>query len=161
MDVVDGWEPGKGYVGGYFTPTNEASARDIYFSNEREMVIVDTYPSDPTREDYLGVLAHEYQHLIHWNQDAAETRFLNEAQSQIAFYLNDYGHAPQTFQFVRTPDTQLDEFDNGLDDYGEVYAWMYYLWIHYAGSTYDERAAFYRAINESKLKGLESIAEVP
>lgn len=159
MDVVDGWEPGKGYVGGYFTPTNEASARDIYFSNEREMVVLDIYPSDPSKEDYLGVLAHEFQHLIHWNQDAAETRFLNEAQSQIAFYACGYGHAPQTFQFVKTPDTQLDEFDNGLDDYGEVYAWMYYLWIHYAGDTDEERAAFFRALNGSKLKGLESFAE--
>ena len=67
LDIQDGWEPGRGYVAGYFSPLDTYSSELWQFSNEREMFYMDVYPADPKRADYLGVLAHEFQHMIHHN----------------------------------------------------------------------------------------------
>jgi len=160
MDIQDGWTPGKGYVAGYFFPLDEASTRLFDFSNEREIFYLDIYPGDPSREDYMGILAHEFQHMIHANHDRRETRWLNEALAQIAFFVNGYGHAPQTFSFARSSDTSLIEFDNGLDDYGSVYLWTYYLLTKYAGDDPAAQAAFTRALVASQEKGMVAFDEV-
>ncbi len=160
MDIQDGWTPGKGYVAGYFFPLDEASTRLFPFSNEREIFYLDLYPGDPTRDDYMGILAHEFQHMIHSAHDRKETRWLNEALAQIAFHVNDYGHAPQIFSFSKGTDTSLIEFDNGLDDYGSVYLWTYYCLTKFGGSTPEERAAFTTALVASQKTGMEAFDEV-
>ena len=159
LDIKDGWAPGKGYVGGYYFPLNEYSSRIFAYSNEREMVYLDINPSDPSSEDYLGILAHEYQHLIHRWRDERETRWLNEACAQLAFFVNGYGHAPQSFQFVKNSDTGMEEFDNGIDDYGCVYAFFYYLHENVAGATIEEKKAFFRDLCDNQNKSLQSIRE--
>lgn len=160
MDIRDGWEPGKGYVAGYFFPLDEVSTRIFPQSNERQIFYLDAFPGDPSRDDYLGILAHEFQHMIHANNDRKETRWLNEALAQIAFFVNDFGHAPQIFSFVRSTDTALTEFDNGLDDYGSVYLWTYYVLTKYAGAGAEAQKAFTKALVASQEKGMASFDEV-
>lgn len=159
LDIQDGWEPGKGYVAGYFSPLDTFSSDIWQFSNEREMFYLDLFPAEPTRKDYLGVLAHEFQHMIHHNYDKREKLWLNEAMSQIAFYVNDYGHAPQILSFIKQPDTQLDEFNNGLDDYGNVYLFMYYLLSKKLGDL-DTVAKIFSEIVQNPNHSIESIDEV-
>jgi len=159
LDIKDGWEPGKGYVGGYFFPLNEYSQRIFEYSNEREMIYCDIYPSNPESEDYLGVVAHEFQHLIHWYRHEKETRWLNEACSQLAFLVCGYGHAPQTFQFIRNSDTGMEEFDNGIDDYGCVYQFFYWLHEKYAGDTIEEKKVFFRDLCDNQNESLQSVRE--
>ena len=156
LDIQDGWEPGKGYVGGYFSPMDGVSSSLWDYSNEREMVYLDVYPADATRKDYLGILAHEFQHMIHSAQDNREELWLNEGMSQVAFYANDFGHAPQILSFIKGADTQIDEFNNGIDDYGAVYLFFYYLATKHLGSL-DNAAEVLREIVASKEKGLASI----
>jgi hypothetical protein len=156
LDIQDGWEPGKGYVGGYFSPMDGVSSSLWDYSNEREMVYLDVYPADATRKDYLGILAHEFQHMIHSAQDNREELWLNEGMSQVAFYANDFGHAPQILSFIKGADTQIDEFNNGIDDYGAVYLFFYYLATKHLGSM-DNAANILREIVASKEKGLASI----
>ena len=159
LDIQDGWEPGRGYVAGYFSPLDTYSSELWQFSNEREMFYMDVYPADPKRADYLGVLAHEFQHMIHHNYDKREKLWLNEAMSQIAFYVNNYGHAPQILSFIQQPDTQLDEFNNGLDDYGNVYLFMYYLLSKKLGDM-DTVAKVFSEIVQSQKQSIESMDEV-
>tara|TARA_Y100000589_G_scaffold31013_1_gene25932 strand:- start:1563 stop:5267 length:3705 start_codon:yes stop_codon:yes gene_type:complete len=159
LDIQDGWEPGRGYVAGYFSPLDTYSTELWDYSNEREMFYLDVFPGDPKRPDYLGILAHEFQHMIHHNYDKREKLWLNEAMSQIAFYVNNYGHAPQILAFIQQPDTQLDEFNNGLDDYGNVYLFMYYLLSKKLGDM-DTVAKVFREIVQSQKQSIESIDEV-
>jgi len=159
LDIQDGWEPGRGYVAGYFSPLDTFSSDIWQFSNEREMFYMDIFPADATRKDYLGVLAHEFQHMIHHNYDKREELWLNEAMSQIAFYVNDYGHAPQILSFIKQPDTQLDEFNNGLDDYGNVYLFMYYMLSKKLGDM-ETVAKVFREIVQNPNNSVESIDEV-
>ncbi|OGR00155.1 MAG: hypothetical protein A2284_07835 [Deltaproteobacteria bacterium RIFOXYA12_FULL_61_11] len=161
LDIKDGWTPGKGYVGGYFSPVDEFSKRIWPTSNEREMVYLDTYPSDPDSEDFLGILAHEFQHMIHFNADPRETVWLNEAMAQIAFYVNGFGHAPQIMGFLGHNQFSLEKFkENGVFSYGYVYLWMYYLMTKYFGDDAAEQAETIKRLVASKKQGLDSIAEV-
>ena len=159
LNIQDGWEPGKGYVAGYFSPMDGVSSSLWDFSNEREMVYLDVYPGDPKRPDYLGILAHEFQHMQHANYDRKEELWLNEAMSQIAFYVNDFGHAPQILAFIKNADTQIDEFNNGLDDYGSVYLFVYYLLTKHIGSL-ETAAPILKEIVASKDRGLASVEAV-
>ena len=160
LDIQDGWEPGKGYVAGYFFPLNEVSTDLFPQSNERQMFYLDTHPGEPSRDDYLGVLAHEFQHMIHFNHDKGETRWLNEALAQIGFFVCGYGHAPQTFQYVRNTDVNMEDFNNSLENYGAAYLWTYYLLTHYGGATLDVQQNFIKSIVASQEKSFASIETV-
>jgi len=153
-DVQDGWEPGKGYVGGFYFPLNEYSKRVFPQSNEREMIYVDTYPSDPTSPFYLGVVAHEFQHMIHANHDMREDKWVNEGMSQLAFYICGYGHPSQVLAFIRNADERLDHFANIVDDYGSVYLWYYYIYTKYC-PTPEIKQKFTRTLVDSPLKSVE------
>lgn len=160
LDILDGWEPGRGYVAGYFFPLDTQSRRVFEQSNEREMFYLDMHPGDPNRDDYLGILAHEFQHMIHWNEDPHETKWLNESMAQLAFYVNDYGHAPQIYTYIRDTDSRFDRFDNTLEDYGRTYLFTYYLYEKYAGETIDEKRAFFKELVASQEKGPASVASL-
>ncbi|MBF0544208.1 MAG: hypothetical protein HQM08_07235 [Candidatus Riflebacteria bacterium] len=135
MDIKDGWEPGKGYVGGYFFPFNEYSTKEFPQSNEREMVYLDMNPSNPKDPEYLGVVAHEFQHLIHWNHDPREDKWVNEGMSQIAFHVCGYPHPSQIMAFAENPNHTLAAWKNTIDDYGAVYLFFYYLTTKYIPSS--------------------------
>jgi len=127
LDIQDGWEPGKGYVAGYFFPLNEYSTKDFPQSNEREMFYLDINPADPKSPDYMGVIAHEFQHMIHWNHDPKEDKWINEGMSQFAFRACGYDHPSQIVAFAQRPDHTLPAWKNTIDDYGAVYLFFYYL----------------------------------
>ncbi|MFC1745036.1 hypothetical protein ACFL35_13670 [Candidatus Riflebacteria bacterium] len=157
LDIQDGWEPGKGYVGGYFYPLNEVSTRIFPQSNEREMFYLDLHPSDPNKDDFLGILGHEFHHLIHWSHDPLESKWLNEGCAQLNFYVTGYGHPSQIFAFLPRPDKQLTKYETSVVDYGVSYLWFYYLYSKYAGENQDSRKNFFRKLVDSKEKSVQSI----
>lgn len=86
-NIDDGWEPGQGYIGGYFY------ALDLYTAG-MPILNVDTYPgvsytnsqgvtiSDISRT--YNVIVHEYQHLINFSQCGAADTWINESMSAAA-----------------------------------------------------------------------------
>jgi immune inhibitor A len=91
-----GW---RGFYG-YFSMINQYPRSLFPNSNQREMIVlnvesVETTPSgELIREikpldtaDFAGQLAHEYQHLIHWNQNRNQDNWLNESLSELASFL--------------------------------------------------------------------------
>ncbi len=77
-------------IAGYFDPFNEYSQSfldsqglSIYKSNEFEMVILDFL------ERFETTLAHEYQHLIHFNHDQDELTWFDEGCAELAGYLTN------------------------------------------------------------------------
>ncbi|MBI4860070.1 MAG: hypothetical protein HY815_07375 [Candidatus Riflebacteria bacterium] len=159
LDIQDGWTPGKGYVAGYFFPLDCISASLFPQSNEREMFYLDVKPGDPRRKDFMGVVAHEFQHMIHYNNDRKETRWLNEAMSQLAFYVCGYGHAPQIFSYVHGTDVNLEDFQNSLESYGAVYLFGYYVYLHYAGETLDAKEKFFKTLVANQKTGLDGVQD--
>ena len=70
-----------------FQPGCESSMGS-YCSNEAEMIHVDS--SNPGSDYMIGVMAHEFQHLIHHAYDPNEHAWINEALSELAMAYSGY-----------------------------------------------------------------------
>jgi immune inhibitor A len=118
-------------VGGYFSGADEVSKLAHPYSNEHEMFYVDIDNITVGGDYYDGLLAHEFQHMIHWYQDRNEETWLNEGFSELAVFLNGLDPGLEQDLFLGSPDLQLDDFDyemNGGAHYTASYLFALYLW---------------------------------
>lgn len=119
-----------GGIAGYFSGADAVSSLAQPFSNEREMFYINIDTTEPNTEFYNGVLAHEFQHMIHWYQDKNETTWVNEGLSELAMQLNGYDTGGADSVFSQVPDTQLtawsDDPNNRTQYYGGSYLFMSY-----------------------------------
>ena len=92
-------------VAGYFSASDEYPKTIYPYSNEREMIYMST-GAFVGRPPYLGTLAHELQHAVHWAADAGEETWINEGLSEVAKNLADYGFTFVRF-FAADPGAQL------------------------------------------------------
>jgi hypothetical protein len=108
---------------GYFTDENQYPRALFVQSNEREMVYLNMSGLELGTPLYDGTLVHEIQHLIQWNLDANEDKWLNEGLSQVAETMVGL----DTVDPVVYPEQSFVRLDRWSDAASEVYA-------HYAGS---------------------------
>ncbi len=117
-------------VAGYFSASNQYSALAEPYSNEREMFFVNLKAMSPGNAYFDSVLAHEFQHMIHWHQDRNEDTWVNEGMSELATFINGYGISNFVGAFTAMPDTQLtgwaDTPDAALANYGGSFLFMSY-----------------------------------
>ena len=99
-------------VAGYYSSADEYSKLVNPYSNEREMFYISSDKLQPGTEAYDSVLAHEFQHMIHWAVDRDEDTWVNEGFSELASYLNGYD-VGAGYAFSYTPDTQLTSWPDG------------------------------------------------
>jgi len=161
LDIQDGFNPAqgrRGFTAGYFYPVDCYNRAKKSESNEREMLYLDIYPSVPGSKEFMSVVAHEFQHMIHWNHDPKEFTWVNESLSQLSQFLCGYGHPPQLNAFIRNPHNNLAAWseDDMLANYGQVYLWAYYISIRIA-STDDRRRAFVRRMVAQTSQGLSGL----
>ena len=116
---------------GYFFSANEYSRLVNPYSNEREMFVMNLRGLDPGSPEYEAVLAHEFQHMIHWYQDSNEDAWVTEGASELSEDLN--GHASSQAavrEFENQPDVQLNTWgeENGelIPHYGASYLMLRY-----------------------------------
>jgi immune inhibitor A len=100
---------------GYFSDLDGYPKEVAPLSNEREMVYMDL-SLDMGSSVYDEVLGHELQHLIHANGNPREDLWVNEGLSEVAGSL---AGQPDTYgtDFLKDPDTQLNEWDPSGDNY--------------------------------------------
>ena len=88
-------------------------------------------------EAYLGVLAHELQHAVHWNADASEDTWVNEGLSDLAVALLGYGSG-SSLRFLSSGPTSMVHWPiSGIGsraNYGAASLFMHYLVEHYGNS---------------------------
>ena len=137
-DIRDGWTPtsGEGYVAGFFFNVDVDGSSP--FSNRRDMLYIDSYPGiffNGTRsfEQSLNTLAHEFQHLIHWNYDTGEISFFNEGLSEYAPYLCGFGLRSVGGYFEK-PNVPLIGWSSSLEDYSRAALWTLYTAAQYGDS---------------------------
>jgi len=164
FDIKDGYNGTGGFVGGYFYAVDAYQQEKLpahLKSNEREMLYLDINPSDPASDRFQNTIAHEFQHMIHFNQDSSEYTWVNEACSQIAPYLCGFGHANQVVSFMRTPDNSLTAWSKQqmLANYGQVYLWNYYILHHYLRENPEMRTQFFKSLVASKKQGVAGYVE--
>lgn len=94
---------------GYFWSSSEYPREAAPDSNEAEMFLISTDMAGFIGTDYFDeVIAHEFQHMIHWVVDANEDSWVNEGLSELATLLNGFNTAGFIPIFMSSPGTQLN-----------------------------------------------------
>lgn len=120
------------FIAGFYSSTYEA-----YF--DRNIINLDTNNwAERLESTFYGTTAHEFQHLIHDDNDPAEETWLNEGMSDFAEYLCGYGHPEGHINFfLDHPENSLVDWDDHYDaetgpetlaDYGQAYLLQLYLY---------------------------------
>jgi hypothetical protein len=146
-------------AGGYFSSVDQYTVAVRSDSNEKEMFYIDLEgiggPERVGSSFYLGVLAHEYQHMIHFRTDRNEDTWVNEGLSDLAMFLNDYNIGGADFAFAEQPDTQLNFWPEGGGD-GENYGAAFTFWLYFYDK-YGEQGI--RDILANPRNGLDGVAD--
>ncbi len=116
-------------VAGYFSTIDEYLALVREYSNAHEMFFLNSDHLQLNQEYTYSVLAHEFQHMIHWKQDRNEETWMNEGFSNLAVLLNGYSIGGADRAYAEDPDIQLNDWPNGPNRspyYGASFLFMTY-----------------------------------
>jgi len=118
------------------------------------------YPPVDRPHLYEGVIAHEYQHLLHSDYVPGDLLIMNEGFSTFAEYLCGYGvPVGDVNYFLATPDNSLTEWgdqqgnDNILADYGQAFLWTAYLSDHFGGPDF---LSYYMDVGIAGFEGIQN-----
>jgi hypothetical protein len=100
-------------------------------SNECEVIYMNSGAADPGGDYLLAVAAHEFQHMIHFAQDANEDPWVDEGMAELAMHL--FGHPDAISGFPSNPDNNLTSWNGSWADYIKVYLWSLYAFEHHGG----------------------------
>lgn len=143
----------ESYIAGYFSSSESTE-------NNKNIMHIDTYdwenrvgPDAARPYLYEGTFAHEFQHMIHNDQDSDEPSWVDEACAEMAMYMCGYGHPSGhiAYYFVYHETTPLTFWGGGLWDYGISYLWALYMFEHYGG------AEFFTALVAEQANGIEGV----
>ncbi|MDY7080534.1 MAG: hypothetical protein SXV54_26945, partial [Chloroflexota bacterium] len=141
------------YIAGYFSASESAE-------NNKNIMHIDTYdwvnrtgPDANRPYLYEGVFAHEFEHLIHFDQDPDEPSWVDEGLADLAGFFCGYGHSSGhiAYYMVYHPMVSLTFWGNALEDYGASYLFQLYLYEQFGG------AEFISALVQEQANGIEGI----
>lgn len=119
-----------GSVAGYFSSSDEYLPQVRPYSNGHEMFLLSLDRVHLDDQFAYSVLAHEFQHMIHWYRDRNEETWLNEGAANLAAFLNGYDIGGHDQVFARNPDIQLTywptDATNRTEHYGGAFLFMTY-----------------------------------
>jgi len=115
---------------GYFSSDNEYPSTIIPYSNQREMFYINLDCVQPGSSAYDAILAHEFQHMVHWFADSNEDAWVNEGASELAMHLCGYPRDDRIADFANDPDVQLTNWSSVPDSvaahYGAAFLFLDY-----------------------------------
>lgn len=150
----------KDDVAGYFNSGDEYPKIQFPNSNEREMVYLGMGQATSSLEK--GYLAHEFVHLITFNQKdriygVSEETWLNEARAEYASTLLGYNDVyngsilqKRVNSFLENPSDSLAAWQNTKSDYGVISLFTLYLADHFGKNI----------ISDSLKSGLTGISSI-
>ena len=117
-------------LAGYFSSADEYSPEAHEYSNGHEMFLLSADNVSLDEEFARSVLAHEFQHMIHWFRDRNEETWMNEGFSEVAAFLNGYDVGGADFVYAGDPDIQLTDWPSGIENttphYGAAFLYLTY-----------------------------------
>ena len=144
-------------IAGYYSSADEfvSAVRDD--SNEMEMFYINVDNVRINSDFYNGVLAHEFQHMIHWYNDRNEETWLNEGFSELAMYLNGFDTGGSEWTFAMEPDTQLDSWPEGPGAAGANYGAGYLFTSYFLDRFGSEATQALVAHDENGLAAVDAV----
>jgi len=129
-DIKDGYPASNICYDGYFAKVDVENSGQASVSNRRDMVYIDSYPGiyygDYHVWKALTAMAHEFQHLIHWNYDPNEIVFFNEGMSAYAQYLCGY-ELQSPAGYLANTNVALLGWEVAFDNYSRAALWTRYV----------------------------------
>ncbi|MGH2599424.1 MAG: hypothetical protein ACRDJ9_08565, partial [Dehalococcoidia bacterium] len=122
-------------AGGYFSGGDQVPRALAPYSNEQQIVYLDLTAARPGDDGYPGLLAHEFQHLVHQQVSPAADTWINEGLSEVADEMLGGGNAFLR-RFETAADTQLNAWPPGestAPHYGAAHSFLRYLLHQYGG----------------------------
>lgn len=146
-------------LAGYYASIDEYHPLVHEYSNAHETFMLNA-DNLSLNEDYTyNVLAHEFQHMIHWYRDRNETSWLNEGFSELATLLNGYRFSLGGFDYLyaQDPDIQLNDWPNDPSRTRPHYG-SSFLFVTYFLDRFGNQAT--KALVADDLNGLDSVDRV-
>jgi hypothetical protein len=143
-------------VAGYFSSSDSTHPLIQEYSNAHEMFLFNA-DNSPLSDSYTyGVLAHEFQHMIHWNNDLNETSWINEGSSELAVFLNGY-QPGSDWLYISDTDLQLNDWPNEQGTTGPHYG-AGFLFMNYFLNRFGDEAT--QLLVKDPANGLDSVEDV-
>jgi immune inhibitor A len=143
-----------GSVAGYFSSADEVSPLAHQYSNAHEMFDFNADNTNLGENFTYGVLAHEFQHMIHFAQDPNESLWINEGFSELAAFLNGYDVGGFDGLYLSNPDIQLNDWPNDQNITSPHYG-SSFLYLTYFLDRFGEDAT--KAVVKDLANGFDSI----
>lgn len=144
-------------VAGYFSSADSTHPMIQEFSNGHEMFLFNA-DNTPLGDQYAyAVLAHEFQHMIHWNNDLNETSWLNEGSSELAVLLSGYDTGGFDTLYISNPDLQLNDWPNDQNATSPHYG-AGFLFMAYFLDRFGEEAT--QLLVKDPANGMDSVDDV-
>lgn len=130
-------QPALSYVAGYYSSEHEYPRGDgegqSPSSNQAEMFFMNSQQLDVGSDQYAGVIAHEFYHMIQFSNDFNEATWVNEGMADVAIEVNGFADEVQGHidAYQDAPDDHLLDWGGGLADYGQAFLFFHYLFAHY------------------------------
>ena len=145
-------------VAGYFSSADEVSKLAHPMSNEHEMFYLNADNQELTDEYALSVLAHEFQHMIHWYGDKNEESWINEGFAELAVSLNGYDMGGMDWMYLGSPDIQLTYWPDINDEDSYAHYGGSFLFMNYFLGRFGSDAT--QALVRNKANGLVGIDDI-
>jgi hypothetical protein len=142
-------------VGGYYGSTDEFSRLAAPYSNEHEMFYVNADGQSLSSDFIGGVLAHEFQHMIEWNNDRNEESWMSEGSAELAAFLNNFYLGGFDWSYLSDTDLQLTAWPDINDDSAVSHYGGSFLVMDYFNSRFGP--AVTQALVHNTANGLNSI----
>ncbi len=145
------------FVGGYFSANDTAPQSVNEFSNEHEMIYINADAVSLEDDFIFQVISHEFQHMIHYNQDKNEETWINEGAAEYAAYINGFYSSWETYSYLVEPDIPLTEWTDEMADSSPFYAGGFLFAAYFAERFGSE---VMQSLISSQSTGLTSITQV-
>ncbi len=142
-------------IAGYYSSNDEYAPVVRQYSNAHEMFYMNADTVDLSDEFTDSVMAHEFQHMIHWYRDRNEQSWMNEGFSTLAEMLNGFDIGGADWAYSVDPDIPLTFWPSPVESrhYGQSF-----LFLAYFLDRFGEQAT--RALVADTDNGLDSIDRV-
>ncbi len=145
-------------IAGYFSSSDELPPQAHEYSNAHEMFDVNADVGSLDDVYTRLVLAHEFQHMIHWYRDRNEETWMNEGFSELAAFLNGFYRSGFDLLYAQNPDIQLNTWPDAADTDQSPHYGSSFLFLAYFLDRFGETAT--QALVADPENGLPSIDHV-
>jgi hypothetical protein len=143
-------------IAGYFSSQDSYSSQVHKYSNQHEMFYLSADNLNLSDEFTYGVLAHEFQHMIHWHLDRNEETWMNEGFSELASLLNHYDVGGFDYLYAQDTDKNLTYWPSEPGTTGAYYGHSF-LFLSYFLQRFGHEAT--QALVANPDNGLDSVDE--